>query len=324
MGQIRCDDVAESSRSRLTAIVDAAPEVAQELGSKYNCDHYGSLEEALNNDSIDAVWLATGTDLHAPMIELCAKAKKPIGVEKPVAACHHQIAESYKVARDNGVPLFCSFQRRFEPSYVKAKKLVDQGAVGPVSTMHAVFRDHPVPPLEFLLNGGCPFHDLTVHDIDYIRDVIGEDPDQVYARASSCNPDLKAAGVQDNATMVLHFPGGAIATLDITRACSYGYDNRVEIFGAGGRLDVSTPKETEVILSNETGIRGEVLQFSFPQRFAEGFRLEMEHFIDVSLGLAEPIVTEKDSYMASVIAETARLASVERQALDIPAYPGIN
>lgn len=322
MGQIRCADAMESQRSRLGAIVDVMPDTAKELGDRFGCSSYTSLEDALTDDSIDAVWLATGTEHHASMIDACAKAKKPIGVEKPVAATLPEITEAYKVARDNNVPLFCSFQRRFEPSYVRAKNLVDQGAVGTISTIHAFFRDHPVPPVEFLMSGGCPFHDLTVHDIDYILNVMGEDPDQVYARASSCNPELKAAGVQDNATMVLHFPSGTMATLDITRSCTYGYDNRVEIFGGEGRLDVSTPKETEVMLSNKDGIRGDVLQYSFPERFAEGFRLEMEHFIDVSLGQAQPCVTEKDSYMATLIAEKARQSAVALQALDIPSYPG--
>jgi len=96
----------------------------------------------------------------------------PVGIEKPVGTNQKEIQECYdwaaaaeqKGGKGNEVPLYCSYQRRIDPSYVNLLKRVREGEIGEVRSIHAVFRDHPVPSLEFLKLGGDIFHDLVVRE----------------------------------------------------------------------------------------------------------------------------------------------------------------
>ena len=70
------------------------------------------------------------------------------------------------------------------------------------------FADHPCPPIEFLLTGGCVFMDLSAHDVDFARYALDDDVVSVYATGSSSDERLKEAGVHDNAVMVTTFKKG--------------------------------------------------------------------------------------------------------------------
>ena len=115
------------------------------------------------------------------------------------------------------------------------------------------FRDHPVPPIEFLKGGGDPFHDLAVHDIDFVLLLLGEQPTTVTAAATSVNPELRAAGVLDTAMIMLQFPGGTLAKIDMSRLSNYGYDQRIEVFSDRGRIETVNSPELRVRAASDAG-----------------------------------------------------------------------
>lgn len=106
---------------------------------------------------------------------------------------------------------------------------VRAGEIGEPRGIHAVFRDHPLPTLEFLKLGGCIFHDLVVHDADFVMHLLGETPERVYAKGSAFHPHLIKIKVLDNALCVLEFPSGVVATIELSRSSPYGYDQRIEV-----------------------------------------------------------------------------------------------
>jgi len=106
--------------------------------------------------------------------------------------------------------LVCAFQRRFDPEFQRLFECVRNGDIGRIQTIHVTFRDHPMPPLEFLKSGGDPFHDLGVHDIDFVRQLLKENPVEVFGAGSTLHPDLKSANVMQFAHIFLRFPSGAL------------------------------------------------------------------------------------------------------------------
>lgn len=182
--------------------------------------------------------------------------------------------------------------------------------------IHFVFRDHPVPPIEFLLQGGDPFTDLAPHDLDWMRAVLKEDPVEVYAVASASMPELKKHDVMDTAFLVLSFASGTRVTMEMSRTSSYGYDQRAEVFGDKGVLLVDNPRRTAAVLTNETGSAVDQLEHSFPQRFSLAFEREVDEFARVIAG-GECIVTREDAVRAQVIAIAASQSFKEGRPIKI-------
>ncbi|KAE8905748.1 hypothetical protein PF005_g27871 [Phytophthora fragariae] len=328
MGRIRLAGMQNDPRVSIAAVIDshASAEQLQELSSQYGTQCFSSLAEAgaALNEPVDGVWISTPTPTHLELANDVATGKlgqevKAIGIEKPVAALIDEIDAAYQVCHKNDVKLFCSFQRRFDLSYEALRvQCVDQQSIGKLQSIHTVFRDHPCPPVEFLKTGGDPFHDLAVHDIDYVCDLVGEYPNKVYAHGTSLSAELRELNVMDKASVWLEFPNtGVVCTMDLSRSAEYGYDQRIEVAGEHGMLQVQNPSKTATVQSTKAGITSDVLLHSFPERFREAYLLELDSFIDVVQGNANPRVHWGASRMNTIVAEAARIAAVEKKVVTI-------
>lgn len=170
---------------------------------------FESLETALNEKtSLDAIILTTPTFTHQELIQQAADARISVFTEKPVEENADRIEQIFSYTEASGILLCCGFQKRFDPSFVAAKKAVREGQIGSPISANIFFGDHPGPSKEFLLTGGNIFMDLSVHDVDYITDTLQDDIVSVYAIGTSSDEELKAAGVHDNATMVMTMSKG--------------------------------------------------------------------------------------------------------------------
>lgn len=191
--------------------------------------------------------------------------------------------------------------------------------IGKPLTASIFFGDHPIPSRTFLLQGGGNIiSDCSAHDVDFIRWTLQDEVVSVYATGTSSDYELREAGVIDNATMIMKFSKGTlklfclclyvicpfvihitslipihssnihtnvgtVVTLILSRAATYGYDQRIEIFGTKGLASLSNPHSTNTQLSNSNGIHLSKLQYSFPQRFDLAFNNELDLFADVLL-----------------------------------------
>ena len=84
-----------------------------------------------------------------------------------------------QAAAEVGRPLFCAFNRRFDPSFSSVRRRVVEGEVGHVHMIKTTSRDSPLPSLDYLKISGGIFHDCAVHDIDLITWILGEYPSKV-------------------------------------------------------------------------------------------------------------------------------------------------
>jgi len=285
MGHIRASLLNASARYKLAGVVDSSILRGGALAEQYDVTAYQGLREAVlaqqQQHQLDGVILSSPTPSHKQVIQEAADHNLAVFVEKPVGETADEIASIFQYTEQAGIPLCCSFQRRFDPSYVAATRAVHTNKIGRPVMAQIFFADHPAPPEEFMLTGGNIFMDLAAHDVDYILHTAQRRVESVYAVGTSSTPQLAAAGVHDNATLVLNLSQGMTATLFMSRSSVYGYDQRCEIFGTAGLVSVQNVPEHATVLSTVDGVSKARLQHSFPERFREAFRLELEAFADV-------------------------------------------
>ncbi|KAL7527622.1 hypothetical protein ACHAWF_002250 [Thalassiosira exigua] len=301
MGHIRAKALYSNPRLELAGVVDADEEGAARLGGVYRAPHYRSLEEAIHFQSastahrsdggrpaLHGAVLSTPTPTHEPLITEAASHGLHVFAEKPIDETAEGVSRLFSVARRAGVELCCGFQRRFDPSYRALFEKVrrgDNGGIGTPLTANMFFGDHPAPPRRFLLQGGGNIiADCAAHDVDFIRWTLGDEVERVYATGTSSDDELRERGVVDNATMVMTFRRGTVATLTLSRGSSYGYDQRCEVFGTDGLASVRNVPEHFGEVADASGVRRPRWTRSFPQRFEGAFYDEMDAFADVLLG----------------------------------------
>lgn len=275
------------------------------------------ISEVLRDSRVDFVVVTTPTPTHEDIVRQSLTANKGVFCEKPVARSLHNTAALYDEADRVGRPLYSAFQRRFDPSLRSLHERVKQGDVGKLHVIKSCSRDSPLPTTEFLRMSGGIFHDCAVHDIDVICWMVGEAPTTAYATAHSFIPSIAEIGDVDTVAIVLKFPCGAIATVDLSRHAVYGYDQRVELFGDQGMIISENRAPTTLRQATAKGVISDPIDFSFPHRYREAYEYELEHFVDVMKGLTELEVTRHDALLAGLVADACELSYKTGQTVQV-------
>jgi len=312
-GTFHLKNIAIHPRAKLLYVVDVDKTRAEEVARKYSCVALTTPEEALADNKVQAVIIATPTHTHYELLLKSIAAGKKIFTEKPVSLELKEIDEVYKLAAEKKIPILCGFNRRFDASWLKVKEAVKSGGVGTPQIIRSTARDSPVPSEEYLKTSHGFFHDSGVHDIDVIRWVLNEDPVEVFSLTHTYLPQIEKLGDVDTIIMVFKFASGCMGTIDMSRKSVYGYDQRVEVFGSKGMVQVQNPQITTTLISTENGIQGDNILFSFPQRFAEAYYREFDSFVQVVLDGKDPAdfhwPTHRDVRSVHIIADVARDAA---------------
>ncbi len=163
-------------------------------------------------------------------------------------------------------------------------------------------RDSPLPHLSYLKVSHGIFQDCAIHDIDLIMWVVGEKPTTVMTQAHAFNQDIASINDVDTVAITMKFPCGVVSLTDLSRFAAYGYDQRLEAFGSAGMLQSTNQTALSVCYSDATGIQDPCIKYSFPQRYADSYRIELDHFLDVIEG-ADLCVTKQDVLAACSVAQ---------------------
>jgi myo-inositol 2-dehydrogenase/D-chiro-inositol 1-dehydrogenase len=267
---------------------EAAQKVAQELEIPIAEKDYHCL---LKNDDVDAVVISSSTDTHAQIISEAAQAGKHIFCEKPIALDIDKIDQAITAVKNAGVKLQVGFNRRFDPSFKRAKDLVVKGTIGTPQMVRITSRDPEPPPISYVKVSGGIFLDMMIHDFDMSRFLLGQEVVELMA-VGSClvDPAIGEAGDIDTAIVTLKYENGAWGTIDNSRKAVYGYDQRIEIYGSEGCIIVGNKKPTEVAVFGTEDARSDKPIFWFIERYIEAFLVEMEEFINCIREDTEPPV----------------------------------
>ncbi|MDU8924407.1 inositol 2-dehydrogenase [Pasteurellaceae bacterium LIM206] len=298
-------NIAHHPETNLYSVIDPVAENAQKIADKYGCK-IQTVEEAMADPNIHGVLIASATNTHADLIELAAKAGKTIFCEKPVHLNMARVKECLAVVEKQKVPLFIGFNRRYDPQFKLLKERLSAGEIGKPESLIIISRDPAPPPVEYIKVSGGLFRDMTIHDFDMARFIIGEEPESIYACGSTIvDPMIGAAGDIDTAFVVMRFPSGAMATISNTRRSAYGYDQRIELHGEKGVLTAKNQIENTVELWSDAGCTSAKPEFFFLQRYEAAYKAEWEHFVNILKGKAQPATTGFDGQQALYLADMA-------------------
>ena len=319
MGQGHGRNAAANPKLELAYLVDPRPDAAAQLAAELGC-RAASLAEALADPALAGVLVATSTDTHLDLVLACLRAGKAVFCEKPLDLELSRLRAHAQTLADPSAPLYVAFNRRFDPHFRALKAKLDAGAIGALETLHLISHDPAPPPPSFIPTSGGLFRDFTIHDFDMARWLLGETPSKVFAWAECLvDPAIAAAGDVDTARLVLRCASGRLCVISNTRRSGYGYDQRIEAYGAKGALMAGNPRVSTLETWSEAGTLAAPIYPSFPARYAESYRAELDHFADVVEGFASPLTGYEASLGALLLADAAARSLREGRSVPVEA-----
>jgi myo-inositol 2-dehydrogenase / D-chiro-inositol 1-dehydrogenase len=317
IGKVHATAIAGTPGARLVAVADAFAEPANALAHEHAAT-VRTIDDIMAADDIDAVFITTPTDMHADLIEQAARAGKAIFCEKPIDLSVERVRQCLAVVDETGAALMVGFNRRFDPNFRAVRAEIDAGSIGDVEMVTIVSRDPGPPPLSYMERSGGLFRDMTIHDFDMARFLLGEEPVSVSAVGSVLvDPDIAGVPDVDSAAITLVTATGKIAQISNSRRASYGYDQRIEVHGSTGSVSAANLHETTVEVAGSHGFTRAPLMNFFIERYMPAYRDEVGTFVrDVLDG--RPLSPTGDAGLrALILAEAAVRSHTERRTVDV-------
>jgi myo-inositol 2-dehydrogenase/D-chiro-inositol 1-dehydrogenase len=309
IGALHAANIAASHpRARLSWVYDTNAAAATATAARYDARVAASVEAALADPDVDAVLIASSTDTHVDLITAAARAGKAILCEKPIDLDIERVERCRSAIADSGVAVQLGFNRRYDRSHRAVREAVRAGQIGALELLLITSRDPGLPPLSYLPVSGGIFRDMTIHDFDLARFILGDDPvTDLYATGSiMVEPQLRELGDVDTAMVVMRAASGALVHINNSRRAVYGYDQRVEAFGATGMVQSDNLRASSLTRSDAhaTDAREPLLNF-FIERYRQAYLDELGEFIDVVEGNRQPTAGFEDGRCALILANAA-------------------
>ena len=287
------------------------------MADAFGCE-VRTVDRIEGSDDIDAAIICSPTDTHADLIERFVRAGKAVFCEKPVDLSVARAKRCLATVEAEGGVLMVGFQRRFDPDFLALKRAVDDGRIGAVEMVTIISRDPEPPPYDFIVRSGGIFRDMTIHDFDVARWLLGEEVKTVQAAASVLvDPKIGELGDFDSVNVILTTANGRHCTITNTRRTTFGYDQRIEVHGSAGTVSVENHRESRIELANRDGyLRTPLLGF-FMTRYAAAYAAELAAFVEALASGTPPPVTGHDGLMALAIAEAAIRSVADGRAVEV-------
>jgi predicted dehydrogenase len=272
-----------TTNSQITALVsghrDKADRIAAEYGipssSIYN---YENFDEIAHNPAVDAVYVALPNSMHAEYTIRAAKAGKHVLCEKPMSTNVAHAEAMIAACKAANVKLMIAYRCHYEPTNLRAVKLIRDGALGQVQAIESSFGFN-MGPNEWRTNkklaGGGPLFDVGIYCLNACRYLTGEEPEHIAAFASTIDHDGRFSEVEENVSWTMKFPSGIVASCNTT----YGapMEGYYRVHGAKGWLEVDQAFVYEG-LRLRADFSGTQLDEPNPARDPSQFQAEAEHF----------------------------------------------
>ena len=240
-GIIGCSDIAnnstipailESNNAQIEMIGSRSLKKAKKFADKFHCDNFGTYEEVLENDMIDAVYISVPVGLHKEWSVKAAKSGKHILCEKSSSSSYSDSVKMVQEAKKNKIRIMEGFMFRFHPSHRKVKELINSGKIGKVYSFFGRY-GFPNPPknnIRFKKDlGGGILNDAGCYQICASRIIFNKEPIGVI-----CQSTLDENGIDVRTTMNLKYSDSQFAQM-IT---GYGlsYQSSYSLWGTKGFL----------------------------------------------------------------------------------------
>jgi predicted dehydrogenase len=293
--------IQQSPNSKVTALVSGHRDKAERIAEKYGVPkssiyNYENMDAFRDNKDVDAVYVALPNSMHAEYTIRSAKAGKHVLCEKPMSATVKEAEEMIAACKAANVKLMIAYRCHYEPTNLKAIKMIRDGNIGEVQSIQSAFGFSCNPTdwrLSKPLAGGGPMMDVGIYSLNATRYLTGEEPAGItaYTHTSASDPRFKT--VEENIVWTTKFPSGILATCNTTYgAPMQGY---YRVHGSKGVLEVTEAFSYEgLVLKAEyedaQGKRVKVEEAT-PEKDPAQFVREADHFSDCVLKNLTPKTT---------------------------------
>ena len=317
IGKAHAAAIASTSGATLVAVAEPFAEAANAMAEHYGCE-IRTIDEIAAASDIDGVIICTPTDTHADLIEQFCRAGKAVFCEKPVDLSIERVQHCLQVVEETNGTLMVGFNRRFDPDFNGVKEAIDAGAIGKVEMVNITSRDPGAPPIEYIKRSGGIFRDMTIHDFDVARWLLGDEVTEVHAMGSVLvDAEIGKAGDYDSVNVLMKTASGRQAVITNTRRATYGYDQRIEVLGSEGMAQAENHHENTVQIATADGYKRRPLMNFFMERYMPAYQAEIRAFVAAVEQGVTPPTTGEDGLMALVLAEAALRSVAEGRTIKV-------
>lgn len=308
MGRLHATNLAYGCpTAELACVVDADAEIARREADRLGVRWATSADAALSDDGVDAVVIATPTSTHAEVLASAVAAGKHVLCEKPLSSDRASTIDAIEATRKAGLKLQVGFHRRFDPDWAEATRRIAAGELGEVYLFRTSLRDMVPPPPQFLAGSGGFFVDVTIHDLDTARWMVGEVSEVSATGAALSDPGFAEIGDLDHAVVVLRFESGALGVIDNSRVAGYGYECSTEVVGSAATVRIDHPQQRHVQWLTPGQVAQDVVR-DFVARYPLAYADELKAFGRCILDDVPPAVSGLDGLAAFDLAGVAELS----------------
>lgn len=317
IGKVHAKAVAGDPRAKLVAVADPLAAAANAIAAAHGCE-MRTIEAIAAAKDIDAVIIGTPTNTHADLIEKFARAGKAIFCEKPIDLSLKRVRECLAVVEKEKGRLMVGFNRRFDPNFLAVRDAIAAGRIGNVEMVLITSRDPGPPPAEYIKVSGGIFRDMTIHDLDMARFLLGEEPVTVFAQGSVLT-DRKIArlGDYDSVSVALKTASGRHCQISNSRRAAYGYDQRVEVHGSKGSAAAMNERPVNIEVAGADGYNRPPLHDFFMTRYVAAYAAEIAAFVASVEKKTKPAPNGKDGLLALALADAALKSATENRIVEV-------
>jgi len=319
IGKIHAQNVHQNPKCTLKVIADPWVEGTDQLAKELNCSAEYDYFKAIERDDVDAILIGTPTEFHVSLMLHAVRLGKPVLCEKPIDKEFQLALEAVQEVEKYNGQVMLAFNRRFDPDTIAVKNAINANEIGDIRQIIITSRDPGLPSREYLKSSGGILKDMTIHDFDMARFLLGEEPVQVQAIASRLvDPTIEEFGDYDSIMVLLKTKSGKQCVINGSREAVYGFDQRLEVLGSKGMLRTENHKENSLqrYSSTYTQAQEPLLNF-FLERHALSYKIELDKFIEAVNNSNPFCTTPFDGLMALHIALCAEEAVRTGQVVNI-------
>ena len=308
IGQMHGDNIVSHKSFNLKYTFDINKKLNQKFSKKFKATPISNPILAFKDKNIDVIFIASSTSTHIKLIEKAVKYKKVVFCEKPLDLNINKVNRCLNKIKKFKPKIQLGFNRRYDPGHSSLKKELDKGKIGQLEKIIITSRDPAPPSFNYLKVSGGIFKDMMIHDFDLIRFyLINDEIDSIFSVGSNISKN-KFDTIKDYelASCILKSAKGVQCVVTNSRHCSFGYDQRVELFGSKGMLISGNKKEneTEIFTKNNTSQKKPLLNF-FIDRYFDAYKLQLDELASYSKKKKNPISSFEDGRRALIIANAA-------------------
>ncbi len=309
IGQMHASNLINHKEFNLKYIFDKDQKLTRYLSKKYNSIGIQNPKIAFKDKNIECIFIASSTNTHLKFIEEAVINKKVVFCEKPLDLDLNKINKCKKRISKYNPKIQIGFNRRYDPAHNSLNHNLLKGKIGKLEKIIITSRDPEPPPINYLKTSGGIFKDMMIHDFDLARFYTGKDEFvSIFATGQRfSDTKLKKINDLDLATVVMKTKKGVQCIITNSRHCSFGYDQRIELFGSKGMIISDNQRDLETVLysKNSTGNKTQFKNF-FIERYSEAYKIQLNDLVKICKKNSKPLANFDDGRKSLILAEIAR------------------